>query len=978
MKPLHHLLFTFCIATLLVLYPSSEVSCQKLGHVLGDFLVELAPGESIHGLTRQLQSDVNGPIETRQLIKRPKNIWLLHVDQNQNNEDQLLDRISENRLVLAAQKNHITTSRAIPNDPKFTSQWQYINDGTNGGIMNADLDMDLAWDITTGGVTAAGDTIVVCVVDDGINLEHMDLKQNLWTNHAEIPNNGIDDDNNGYIDDHNGWNAYQGGDNVTTDGSHGTPVAGIIGAVGNNGIGVAGVNWNIKLMIVEGGSPESSAIASYAYAYNMRNRYNESDGSEGAFVVATNSSWGVDRGQPEDAPIWCDFYNLLGEVGILSCGATANSDLDVDVEGDLPTACQSDYLISVTNLRRDDNKENAAGYGVRSIDLGAYGEDTYTVTKSSYGAFGGTSGATPHVAGVIGLIYSIECDEFIEKVKTEPQLSALAVKDYILTGVSANQSIESTTVTGGKLNAHQALLNSIASCEDSCSEGYGLTISEVDLFEANGKYLLTENTGAVQVRYRKVGTLSWTTVGTEEGAVSLSDLEACTTYEYQSRTQCNTAVTDYGYLKIFETEGCCEAPSLLSLEVNDDIAIATWSEVLGANQFTVEYKLAEEVEWNSITLDGMSNQVTIPGITPCTAYDFRVMATCDITDRESTFEVTQFSGPCGNCTEAYCEIDPKDTSDEWIDKVEIEDVFINQSGDNNGYGSFVGLLDITLEQGVDYTLRLTPGYSASSFTEVFSVYIDYNQDASMSESERIFIDMSPVNSETVGTFVVPADAVHGITRMRVIMRFSEANESSCDSDQWSYGEYEDYCVNIVPAPVCPPSLNVVSAVDSTTSTLSFEITTSSLITEYEVRYLDQGQLIGTSIFDSSNIYLQDLNPCTVYDIELSASCVDGNVSTGTIQLKTSCSTSTIEEEAALFTIFPNPAKEELSIRKPPNLNISSVALYDMSGGRVLNYTPGFSEDVLHIDGSDNLLPGVYIVKIHTENGNVLKKWLKIN
>jgi len=102
-------------------------------------------------------------------------------------------------------------------------------------------------------------------------------------------------------------------------------------------------------------------------------------GAEGAFVVAVNSSWGTDFGQPADAPLWCALYDSLGTYGVLSCAATANNNTNVDTMGDLPTACPSDYLISVTNTNSSDVKVNSAGYGVVTIDLGAPGNQIYSV-----------------------------------------------------------------------------------------------------------------------------------------------------------------------------------------------------------------------------------------------------------------------------------------------------------------------------------------------------------------------------------------------------------------------------------------------------------------------------------------------------------------------------------------------------------------------------------------------------------------------
>ena len=125
---------------------------------------------------------------------------------------------------------------------------------------------------------------------------------NHWVNAAEVPGNGVDDDGNGFVDDYNGWNASSGTDAISA-GGHGTSVSGMIGATGNNGNGGAGVNWDVDIMQIQmGGLTESNVIAAYNYPYTMRNLYNTSNGTQGAFVVATNASWGIDGANPANYP----------------------------------------------------------------------------------------------------------------------------------------------------------------------------------------------------------------------------------------------------------------------------------------------------------------------------------------------------------------------------------------------------------------------------------------------------------------------------------------------------------------------------------------------------------------------------------------------------------------------------------------------------------------------------------------------------
>lgn len=400
-------------------------------------------------------------IKDYEQISKTMNIWRVYITSETMNEIELTRMFNAHPEVIVSQLNHLVQLRSnVPNDPLFNNQWQYVQANNN------DIDADLAWEVTTGGLTTDGDEIVVAIIDDGINIGHPDIFENLYFNSGEIPGDGIDNDGNGYIDDLYGWNVYTNGPNLNG-GDHGTPVSGIIGAVGNNGIGVSGVNWDVKLMTIQGmSSNEATVIQAYEYALNARILYNQTNGEKGAFVVATNSSFGVDFGNPINFPLWCGFYDTMGEHGILSCGATINNNVDVDLMGDVPTACSSEYLISVTNTNINDTKVMFAGYGANTIDLGAPGEGAYTTTIDNYGPFGGTSGATPHVTGTIALLYATPCTDLITIAKENPSLAAQKVRDYILNGVDPNPSLAGITTTGGRLNVNNAVQALMNECEN--------------------------------------------------------------------------------------------------------------------------------------------------------------------------------------------------------------------------------------------------------------------------------------------------------------------------------------------------------------------------------------------------------------------------------------------------------------------------------------------------------------------------------
>jgi subtilisin family serine protease len=438
---------------------------QELNYVENQFMVQLEKDYDVEEFRNEISTQ-SVSVTNVKLVSKTLGIWLCDFDTNSLSMDDDLARVKAIPNVIKAQVNHYIQHRAtVPNDGLFGSQWQYYQ------ANDKDIDADEAWDITTGGTTANGDEIVVAVIDDGLQLSHPDMLDNIWRNDAEVPNNGIDDDGNGYIDDYNGWNSFSQ-DDAISQGWHGTPVCGIVGAKGNNGFGVTGVNWDVKIMVIEGGSGvESEVINSYSYALDNRILYNTSGGTQGAFVVATNASWGVDFGQPDNAPLWCQIYDTLGQNGILSTGATINGNEDVDVVGDLPTACPSDYLITVTNVDQNDEKVFQAGYGTTTIDLGAHGQNTFNVTaNSNYGPFGGTSGATPHVTGAIALLYSVPNTGFANLAISNPQQAATIVKNAVLNNVDPLPTLDGLTVTGGRLN----LFNSVDDLNNQ-------TLSVIDL-----------------------------------------------------------------------------------------------------------------------------------------------------------------------------------------------------------------------------------------------------------------------------------------------------------------------------------------------------------------------------------------------------------------------------------------------------------------------------------------------------------------
>lgn len=253
---------------------------------------------------------------------------LYSLDLNEN-IDKSIARIENNDVVDFIERDEILVQRKVPNDIGYSKQYSLEQ-----------IKVNELWDFTTGGLTNNGDTIVIAILEGGCDIFHDDLFDNIWRNKGEIPNDSIDNDGNGYIDDYYGVNIKnKNGKHLVME--HGTSVAGIIGAVGNNSIGIAGINWNVKLLPITDILAKSRIIEGYNYAYRLRKKYNETNGNDGAYIVCVNFSGGTPKPQfPEDSEKnmqWCEVYDKLGEVGILSVVSTDNDARDVEIEGDMPT-----------------------------------------------------------------------------------------------------------------------------------------------------------------------------------------------------------------------------------------------------------------------------------------------------------------------------------------------------------------------------------------------------------------------------------------------------------------------------------------------------------------------------------------------------------------------------------------------------------------------------------------------------------------
>jgi subtilisin family serine protease len=330
------------------------------------------------------------------------------------------------------ERNVILYAVETPNDASFGQLWGLRNTGQDIGPTNdpgtpgADIRATQAWDFWTG-----DPDFRIAVIDSGVDYNHPDLQANIWTNPGEIPGNGIDDEGNGYIDDVHGYDFLFNDPDPMDQNYHGTHVAGTIAAVANNGIGVAGVNWQGKIVALRflsafGTGPVEDAIECIQYVVDND-------------IRVSNNSWG---GGSSTGALY-DAIAAAQADGHLFVAAAGNAGSNADLYPLYPAAISLDSIISVAATDNDDMLASFSNFGPISVDLGAPGANIYsTFPGGGYAYLSGTSMAAPHVTGVAALLMS-----------RRPELNYQQVKDRILAGVRPVSSLMGRTVTGGVLNA---------------------------------------------------------------------------------------------------------------------------------------------------------------------------------------------------------------------------------------------------------------------------------------------------------------------------------------------------------------------------------------------------------------------------------------------------------------------------------------------------------------------------------------------
>jgi subtilisin family serine protease len=408
--------------------------CVSPGSVLA--AADAVPGELIvkyrTGVTASRRESAESAIPSLTHVRRFDFIGAEHVRFAGMATEEAVARLRASPDVEYAEPNYYIYAQGVPNDPSFSQLWGLQNTGQGGGYAGADIKATQAWDLFTG-----DPNFLIGVIDTGIDYTHPDLAVNIWTNPGEIPGNGRDDDGNGYVDDVHGYDFVNLDGDPMDDGFHGTHVAGTIGAVGNNGVGVTGVNWRcrmvaIKFMNASGVGTEADAIAAIGYSIVVGCR-------------VTNNSWGNMSG----GRAMLDAINAAGAAGQLMVFAAGNNGWNIDLVPFYPPSYVAPNMITVTSTDGRDLRPTLTNYGALTVNLGAPGYNIYSCKPGGlYQFLNGTSMAAPHVTGAVALAMG-----------RLPLATSAQIRQLILTSTDPIPSMNGITTTGGRLNAYKVLLN---------------------------------------------------------------------------------------------------------------------------------------------------------------------------------------------------------------------------------------------------------------------------------------------------------------------------------------------------------------------------------------------------------------------------------------------------------------------------------------------------------------------------------------
>jgi thermitase len=414
--------------------PTTTTTIPRHNLKSAEVLVRFRPGTTVDKM-KSVALRLNDHVEDE--IEAVDGLAVIEGEESETAEDVAAQYRSLHELVEYAEPNiEINLDEAAytsPNDPMFGEQWSLENTGQGGGKAKADISALRAWGKTTG-----SDKVVVAVIDSGVDYTHQDLMNNIWVRPPDMDE--YTDDELGTIDDTYGFNAVNDNGDPMDQNGHGTHCAGIIGAEGGNGLGIAGVNWKVEIMPLKfiganGSGTTKDAIKAINYVINRKRA--------GVPVNIISASWGSTM----YSKALEDVIREAGEEGILFVAASGNSSADADKTPHYPASYDLPNIISVAALNRQDELASFSNYGAKRVHIAAPGAEILsTWLNGDFREASGTSMATPEVAGVAALVLS-----------SEPDLSMKELRARLLKSVDKLDSLKGKVSSGGRINAAKAV-----------------------------------------------------------------------------------------------------------------------------------------------------------------------------------------------------------------------------------------------------------------------------------------------------------------------------------------------------------------------------------------------------------------------------------------------------------------------------------------------------------------------------------------
>lgn len=700
--------------------------------------------------------------------------------------EQIVDNLKKTPGIIYAGFDYELSICQTPNDPKFSELWGMHNTGQTGGTADADIDAPEAWDLATG-----SSSVIVAVIDTGVDYNHTDLSPNMWHNPGEIAGNGIDDDGNGYIDDIYGIDGCNNDSDPYDDHYHGTHCAGTIGAKGNDGFGVVGVNWDVKIMALKflnssGSGSTSDAVECMNYLIDQRQK--------GQNIVVASNSWG--GGGADQALL--DAINTAGNLGVLFAAAAGNNSSNNDSTPFYPANYDSQYIISVAATDHNDQLASFSNYGANTVELGAPGVSI--VSDSPGGGFrtlNGTSMATPHVSGTIGLLASIF-----------PSDSPIQRKNRILNYVDPIPALSGKTITGGRLNIFKAVQSApFVIAKFSVAKQGDLTRVFTDESTAN---------------YCTITGWNW------DFGDGQSSIQQNPTHTYAAAGNYNVTLTvtaDTG-ANDSETKTVWAGPNQLPT-ANFSYADAGGFNVNFTDQSTDPDGTITQWYWQfgdggTATTKNPNHHYQYPG-----TYNVTLTATDNEGGSDAITKLIEVEL-------SYCASSASSANAVAITKVEIGS-FANSSAKST-YSDFMNLT-VNMNQNQTYNVTIT---TDSTFWQGnVRIWIDYNLDGDFTEANEKVMENYGKGTIT-GSFTVPSGTVTGQgVGLRVSMKQASYREPCAANDGW--GEVEDYTAVFNAGGNQPPTANFTYTINGLTANFTDTSTDSDgTITAWSWNFGDGG------------------------------------------------------------------------------------------------------------------------------------------